>query len=261
MKKIFFCIALTVAVFNIQAQGMDKNHHIEFYGGVGLPVGGFSKPLFGSSYLQQGQQATLNFHGAKIGASYGFVADFYVINDYFGLLINVNANTFKLQDAAIYPGKYFFSPSELLDLTWKTTASGSWHSIQALFGVTARYPLVDWLLLTGRAAIGYSHFVAPFFSSDATTTPNVYAYNHTLTTPSKGGFGYLAGIGFQFCITPAIGIHLRSDYCGSSAISFKGDKASVSELYFRGDLDEETTFEFRESLQTINVNIGLSLAF
>ena len=257
MRRIFFCTVLTVAAFAVQAQGMDKGHHIEFYGGVSFPVGNFGKPLFGSSHYENGE-GTLDFHGAKIGASYGLVADFYVINDYIGILINVNAGTHSLQAAATYPGKYFFPSSGTAE--WTTSASGSWHSIQALLGITARYPVVDWMLFTGRAAIGYSHFVVPFFSASI-TTPNGYVYSNTLTTPSKGGFGYLAGVGLQFCITSAFGIHLRSDYCGSSAISFKGDKAAVSEIYDKNQDINKTPFEFREALQTVNINIGLSLAF
>jgi hypothetical protein len=263
MKRIFFCIMLAIAVFTVQAQGMDKGHHIEFYGGASFPIGDFGKPIFGSYYHENEKQATLNFHGAKIGASYGLVADFYVINDYLGILINVNASTHSLQalqpEEDTYPGRYFLPRNE--KTKWTMSASGSWNSIQALLGITARYPIVDWMLFTGRAAIGYSHFVVPFFSAYATNTTKGYVSN-TLTTPSKGGFGYLAGIGLQFCITSSVGIHLRSDYCGSSLIPFKGDKATVSETYDKNqELKEKITFEFRESLQTVNVNIGLSLAF
>ncbi|MDR2557182.1 MAG: hypothetical protein LBC49_05680 [Bacteroidales bacterium] len=267
MRFRFFITVAAFAAFGIlgtfsaQSQGMDKGHHIEFYAGAGFPVGGFGKPLFSSSYYENGKQATLNFHGAKIGASYGLVADFYVINDYLGVLINVNANTHSLQAAATYPGEYFFRP---LKPVWTTTVSGSWHSIQALLGITARYPVVDWLLFTGRAAIGYSHFVVPFFSADV-TTQNRYVYSQTLTTPSKGGFGYLAGVGLEFCITPSFGIHLRSDYVGSSAIAFKGNKAAQSVLFRNNEPLSEpnaaTTFEFNEMLQVVNVNIGLSIAF
>jgi hypothetical protein len=256
MRRVFFCIALTVAVFVVQAQGMDKNHHIEFYGGVGFPVGSFGKPLFGYCFYEEDKQATLDFHGAKLGASYGFVADFYVISDYFGVLININGSSHSLQEAKMYPGEHY-AP------VWKTTVSGNWNSIQALLGITARYPVVDWLLFTGRAAVGYSHLVVPFFSAEADAKG--VSYYNSLTTPSKGGFGYLAGIGLQFCITSSFGIHLRGDYSGSSVIMFNGGKSAESAVFRKQSnelLPEGTTaFEFQEAFQAVSVNIGLSLAF
>jgi hypothetical protein len=65
IKRIFFCIILIVAAVAVQAQGMDKGHHIEFYGGTGIPVGNFGKPLFGRSDLAAGQQASLDFQDRK----------------------------------------------------------------------------------------------------------------------------------------------------------------------------------------------------
>jgi prepilin signal peptidase PulO-like enzyme (type II secretory pathway) len=255
--KLVVFLMLGAFLQAVSAQGMDKNHHIEFYGGVAFPVGKFGKPLFNSFSAENGQQATLNFNGAKLGTSYGLVADFYVINEYLGILINVNAATNSIGDAASYP----VAKNYVQNIKWKTTTLGNWHSIQALLGVTARYPIVDWLLVTGRAAIGYSHLVVPYFSAEGTTSLNRYIYTNSISTPSKGGFGYLAGVGLQFCVTSAIGFHLRGDYSGSSAIAFRGNKVAISEVYLNNNLENSTTFEFHESFQAINVNIGLSLAF
>ncbi|MDR0763774.1 MAG: hypothetical protein LBF01_04690, partial [Bacteroidales bacterium] len=59
--------------------------------------------------------------------------------------------------------------------------------------------------------------------------------------------------------------HLRGDYAGSNAITFKGDKAAASALFRNNeplaDQNATTMFEFKEALQVVNVNIGLSLAF
>ncbi|MDR1973856.1 MAG: hypothetical protein LBQ31_04185 [Bacteroidales bacterium] len=257
MKRTAIFLFTTMFTCTAFAQGMDKGHHIEFYGGASIPVGSFGKSLFGQSYYEDGKQSTLDFHGAKTGASYGLVADFYVINDYIGILINVNASTYSLKSAATYPANDI-----LTNATWNTTASGKWHSIQVLLGATFRYPIVDWLLVTGRAAIGYNHLVVPFFASEATTQQSRYTYKHTLTTPSKGGFGYLAGVGLQFSATSSIGFHLRCDYTGSSAIAFRGNKQAESVITDDlGQVRSTDYFEFHESFQAINLNFGLSLAF
>jgi hypothetical protein len=254
-KLTIIIFVLGIFLQGLFAQGIDKGHHIEFYVGGSFPVGKFGKPLFNSFSSENGQQATLNFNGAKIGASYGLVADFYVINDYLGILINVNAATNFIGDAANYP------VANVQNVNWKTKASGNWHLIQALLGVTARYPIVDWLLVTGRAAIGYSHLVVPYFSAEGTTSINRNKYENSISTPSKGGFGYLAGVGLQFCVTSAIGFHLRGDYSGSSAIAFRDNKAAISDIYLNNNPESSTPFEFHESFQAININLGLSLAF
>ncbi len=235
-----------------------KRSDVAFYAGAAFPIGAFARPTF--SAVNAGSH-TLDYHGADIGLTYGLAFDFYVFNEYAGLYVTFQGHTNSVK----LPVEPFFGGQGVRGVPqsgWKTAnTQDKWSEFMAMAGGTFRFPLTDWLVGTGRFAIGYAHMLSPFYRSVMENPKTGVIYIHDLSSGSKPAFGYTAGLGLKFLASRGFHIDLRADYMGSTPFNYANvesrvyvDASNAADLY-------TGAYSFKETFQMVDLSLGFTIAF
>ncbi|MDE6307799.1 MAG: hypothetical protein K2L79_03190 [Bacteroidales bacterium] len=238
-----------------------KRSDVAFHAGAAFPVGKFGQAPFGRiDYSNH----TLDCNGAKIGVTYGVAFDFYVFNEYCGLFITFQGHSNKTAAPA-----EAFGPDPATQMgkrAWTTDETDKWTEIMAMAGGTFRFPLVDWLVGTGRVGIGYAHMLSPFYRSASDDLHVRYTYD--FSSGSKPAFGYAVGLGLKFLVSRGFHIDLKADYMGSTPFNFANTEAMV---YVESKSKPEdgkaevkgtqTAYSFKETFSVVDLSLGFTIAF
>lgn len=238
-----------------------KRSDVAFQVGASFPLGKFGKAPFGR-VDRVGR--TLDYNGAGIGVAYGLAFDFYVFNEYCGLYITFQGHSNKAMTPAAAFGP---DPATALGKrAWETVETDRWTELMAMAGGTFRFPLVDWLVATGRVGIGYAHMLSPFYRA-ASEDRNV-RYTYDFSSGSKPAFGYALGVGLKFLVTRGFHIDIKADYMGSTRFNF----ANTGSVVYRESLtkpedgktemkDTQAAYSFKECFQIVDLSLGFTIAF
>lgn len=238
-----------------------KRSDVAFQVGASFPLGQFGRTPFGRV---DRNAHTLDYNGAGIGVTYGLAFDFYVFNEYCGLYITFQGHSNKSTAPA-----EAFGPDPAMALgkrTWETAETGKWTEFMAMAGGTFRFPLVDWLVGTGRVGIGYAHMLSPFYR--AASADRHVRYTYDFSSNSKPAFGYTVGLGLKFLVTRGFHIDIKADYMGSTNFNF----ANTNSVIYMESLTKpedgktevkntQTAYSFKECFQVVDLSLGFTIAF
>ncbi|MDE5559615.1 MAG: hypothetical protein K2I84_03070 [Bacteroidales bacterium] len=240
-----------------------KRSDVAFHAGAAFPLGKFGQAPFGRIDYNN---RTLDCNGAKIGVTYGVAFDFYVFNEYCGLFITFQGHSNKTAAPA-----EAFGPDPATTLgkqVWTTDETDKWTEFMAMAGGTFRFPLVDWLVGTGRVGIGYAHMLSPFYRSTSDDPYRHLHYTYDFSSGSKPAFGYAVGLGLKFLVTRGFHIDLKADYMGSTPFNFANTEAMV---YVESKSKPEdgkaevkgtqTAYSFKETFSVVDLSLGFTIAF
>lgn len=230
-----------------------KRAELEFHVGPAIPLGSFAKPAF-SFYDENGQERLLDYHGARLGVNYGLSFGYYISPDWgILLLFNGHANKVKTDPFSIYrPGQF----------DWQTETTDKWTEFMAMAGATYRIRIVDRLVFSLRAYIGYAHLISPFYSSTAMVSNSKYSFK--LNSDSDPNFGYGAGAALKFLVTRGFHLDLRCEYMG--VVPFKFENVGSEVRMENTGSGQQTvlmspSFSFKENFQMLNVSFGFTASF
>lgn len=240
-----------------------KRSDVAFQVGAAFPIGAFGKAPFGR--IDHGGR-TLDYHGAGIGVSYGLAFDFFVFNEYCGLYITFQGHSNKAAKPSEAFGPAPDMPGGLGRRAWETAETGKWTEFMAMAGGTFRFPIVDWLVGTGRIGIGYAHMLSPFYRAESLDRRIRYTYD--FSSGSKPAFGYTVGLGLKFLVSRGFHVDIKADYMGSTRFNFRNTSATV---YSENTADAsggktevkgaQTTYAFTECFQMVDLSLGFTIAF
>ena len=238
-----------------------KRSDVAFHAGAAFPVGKFGQTPF--SRIDRDNR-TLDYNGAKIGVTYGVAFDFYVFNEYCGLFITFQGHSNNTAAPA-----EAFGPDPATQMgkrAWTTAETDKWTEFMAMAGGTFRFPLVDWLVGTGRVGIGYAHMLSPFYSSAADDTH--VRYTCDFSSGSRPAFGYAVGLGLKFLVSRGFHIDIKADYMGSTPFNFSniGSSIYVESLQKpeEGKVEvknTQTAYSFKETFSVVDLSLGFTIAF
>lgn len=237
-----------------------KRSDVAFQVGAAFPLGAFGRTPFGR--IDRAAR-TLDYNGAAIGVSYGIAFDFFVFNEYCGLYITFQGHSNK----AMAPERVFGpDPSTAMGKRqWETSKTDKWTEFMAMAGGSFRFPIVDWLVGTGRVGIGYAHMLSPFYR--AASEDRHVRYTYDFSSNSKPAFGYTVGLGLKFLVSRGFHIDLKADYMGTTNFHFS---RTNSVIYMAGlaEPDQQvevsgtrTVYSFKESFQVVDLSLGFTIAF
>lgn len=251
---ISICIFLNVSDVFAQYKSL-KRTDIEFHVGAAFPIGAFGSKAFSTDN-------GVGYNGAKIGVSYGLALDFYVINEYLGIMLLFNGHNYGVQDENIFRAGGDGNLANIYNSDWAKVENDNWIQFSAIGGLAFRYPLTYWFLVTARAGIGYAHILSPFYQSETNFNNKHYtAYYHSV---SESSFGYIAGLGLQFAISRSFKLNIKGDYFG--AVPFKFDNVKTETIYNNTTTGEqvavnESISSYKQKFNTINLTFGFTVAF
>lgn len=235
-----------------------KRSDVAFYAGAGFPIGAFARPTFGAI---NATNHTLDYHGANIGLTYGLAFDFYVFNEYAGLYVTFQGHANSVRE----PAASFLGAQGVRVVPqsgWKTAPTqDKWSEFMAMAGGTFRFPLTDWLVGTGRLAIGYAHMLSPFYRSIMENPKTGLIYIHDFSSGSKPAFGYTAGLGLKFLASRGFHIDLRADYMGSTPFNYTNVESRVYVDAPKTPDLHTTSYSFKETFQMVDLSLGFTIAF
>lgn len=263
-----FCLGLlllgSLGLARVSAAGSFyelKRSDVAFHAGAAFPLGKFGQAPF--SRIDRNNH-TLDCDGAKIGVTYGVAFDFYVFNEYCGLFITFQGHSNKTAAPA-----EAFGPDPATQMgkrAWTTDETDKWTEFMAMAGGTFRFPLVDWLVGTGRVGIGYAHMLSPFYRAASDDMHVRYTYD--FSSGSKPAFGYAVGLGLKFLVSRGFHIDLKADYMGSTPFNFANTDAMV---YIESKSKPEdgkaevkgtqTAYSFKETFSVVDLSLGFTIAF
>ncbi len=231
-----------------------KRAEFELHVGPAFPLGNFGKKAF-SGYSGGGDAYRLQYHGARVGVSYGLAFQYYA-HSRWGVLIMFNGHSNKVK---ANPFSTYLPKS-----SWETSSKGKWSEFMAMAGLTFRCSLLDRLVFSARAYMGYAHLVAPFYSSELQRNKSTYTYR--LKSSSDANFGYGAGVGLKFLVSRGFHLDLRCDYMGAVPFYFRRVKSTVlmenPALSAQEPMEVESSRNtFHENFNMLNLVFGFTVAF
>ena len=229
-----------------------KRAELEVHVGPAIPLGSFGQKAFqGNEDL--GSSGNLTYHGAKVGVDYGLAFNFYA-SPHWGVVLFFNGHSYGLKTDA-------FSAYQGNTYAWQTEETDKWTEFMAMAGPTYRCMIVDRLLFSARAFIGYAHLMSPFYRSRAEVGSSTYAYS--LDSESESQFGYGAGVALKFLIGRGFHLDLRCEYMAAVPFYFRnvGSQVSMSGQNVQTSTPHDEKYTFHERFQSLNVSLGFTVAF
>ncbi|MDE5704070.1 MAG: hypothetical protein K2H70_04520, partial [Bacteroidales bacterium] len=149
---------------------------------------------------------------------------------------------------------------------WQTDKTDRWTEFMAMAGGTFRFPILDWLVGTGRIGIGYAHMLSPFYRAESLDRRVRYTYD--FSSGSKPAFGYAVGVGLKFLLSRGFHIDIKADYMGSTNFNF----ARTGSVVYQESLSKpedgkvevpgtRAAYSFKECFQAVDLSLGLTIAF
>lgn len=239
--------AFSQSIYNL------KRAELEIHVGPAIPLGSFGQTAFqGNDNIATA--TTLNYHGAKVGVNYGLAFGYYASPNW-GVVLLFNGHSYGVKTGD--EGFSAYQPN----YPWKTTETDKWTEFMAMAGLTYRCMIVDRLLFSARAYLGYAHLMSPFYRSEAQMGSNLFEY--TLHSDSEPQFGYGAGVALKYLVGRGFHLDLRCEYMAAVPFYFRnvGSQVSMSGQNVQTSTPHDEKYTFHERFQSLNVSLGFTVAF
>lgn len=230
-----------------------KRAELEIHVGPAIPLGSFGRTAFqGNEDISTA--TALDYHGAKVGVNYGLAFGYYASPNW-GVVLLFNGHSYGVKTGA--DGFAAYQP----DYPWTTTETDKWTEFMAMAGLTYRCMIVDRLVFSARAYLGYAHLMSPFYRSEAKVGTNLYEY--TLHSDSDPQFGYGVGVALKYLIGRGFHLDLRCEYMSAVPFYFRnvGSQATISGQNVQSSVPHDKRYTFHEHFQSLNVSLGFTVAF
>lgn len=239
MRNLLFIAALLCS--NVAFSQNDKNGFVSFNVGAAIPNGDFADDntnRTSSGLAKTGFMADLNFG--------------YRISENFGIMGKVRHQTHKFKTNALEDD--FRGPSYLIDVD-----AGKWKTTGGYAGLFVSLPLA------AEGGVGVFEFrglVGLTGSTDPEIEVNIgdYSYSEKITMHSvkASSIGIIFGAGVKLFLSENLAFNINADYFSTNADFEEGEVTIESSDGFKF---EGETNDYEQSIQTINLTMGLSLLF
>lgn len=252
LKNLSFFFLLFVTTSSVYGSNILRRADISFTGGFSQPLGGFANSGFSNINLSDN---TFNFDGATMGTNYGVNLNFYFINDYVGLSLLFNFNTYG-RNLDLFDNKAL----PAMDLEWTPTYVDNWSQFSALVGLSFRYPLTRRFLLTSRLAVGYGNLLSPYYKAESKARYGTYT--NILFSNHASAFAFDGGVGLKFILFSG-GVHfnLNMDYMGATNFNFKLDSQTAFKAGEESTVLTNSSYKVKQKFGALNYNAGISFCF